>query len=639
MRLLNTLLLILALFASPLLPAAVIKVPAQYPTIQAGIDAANDGDTVLVANGVYTGDGNRNIDFTGKAITLKSENGAEHCIIDCQQANRGFIFHSGEQAGSVVRGFTIQNGDDLSGYGGGIHCEDHSSPTIIENIIKDNYSYRGGGIYCYDHASPIIRNNQIIGNSTYAEGAGIMCDRYCSPQIEDNIIGHYHLYDPNKNIAGSNGGAIYCNDFSAPLIRNNLITGNEANSGEGGGIHCHNDSAPLITNNLIANNESSGNGAGIYCRGDSEPVIINCTIADNLSEADGGGLYSSYCSPTVASCIFYGNFAPYAPQIGGYSVFPTVNCSLVDGGYSGIDIIDADPLFVDGPWANYWPANLSPIGGYYLDPGSPCVDSGCTPMITGTTRSDWAQDSGVVDMGFHYPLQAIWNQPEIFSFDTETGGTPPSQQLSIQRSGVEEMSWTVEENTDWLTLTPQSGTSNGETDLVTVSVDTTGLNDGSYLAAIILTATYGEDNLPLNNPVIINVILDIAGGGPIIFDCDYTVLPSAGTVPFPVMHRITLTNTLTGGQVYTRRVAARLKVTIGNGTSYNPWRTGFTNIQPGSFYFTQFPVNFPAAVTVLGNNTFTMDTMDVTPSPYNQPPYPPSGQTCQKVNVVVANAP
>jgi hypothetical protein len=137
----------------------------------------------------------------------------------------------------------------------------------------------------------------------------------------------------------------------------------------------------------------------------------------------------------------------------------------------------------------------------------------------------------------------------------------------------------------------------------------------------------------IDNVTVYNNVVD----GP--FDCDYTVLPASGTVPFQVIHRLTLTNTLSGGAVYTRRIAARIKVTLGNGTSYNPWRSGFTNVQPSTSFLKQFPLSFPAVSAVIGNNTFTLTAMDVTPTPYNQPPYPPSGTTCQKVNVVVANAP
>ena len=118
---------------------ATINVPGDQPTIQAGIDAASDGDTVLVADGTYTGEGNKNLDFKGKAITVQSENGAESCIIDCENEGRGFYFHTGEGVDSVVSGFTITNGRPTGAtlHSGGIYCSS-SSPTITNCIISNN---------------------------------------------------------------------------------------------------------------------------------------------------------------------------------------------------------------------------------------------------------------------------------------------------------------------------------------------------------------------------------------------------------------------------------------------------------------------------------------------------------------------
>ena len=118
-------------------------------TIQAGIDAALDGETVFVADGTYMGEGNRDIDFCGKAITVRSEHGAESCIIDCggseEEYHRGFCFHSGEDPKSILDGFTIKNGYYRDG--GGIYCDSGSSPIIENNIISNNLaSYRGGRI-------------------------------------------------------------------------------------------------------------------------------------------------------------------------------------------------------------------------------------------------------------------------------------------------------------------------------------------------------------------------------------------------------------------------------------------------------------------------------------------------------------
>ena len=139
--------------------AKVIRVPEDQPTIQAGIDVANDGSTVLVADGIYKGRGNVNIDFKGKAIKIKSVNGPESTIIDCENVEntRGFIFQSSETPSSILDGFTIKNGKH--GFGGGINCHRSSSPTIANNIITGNLANaHGGGIHCSDLSEPVITN-------------------------------------------------------------------------------------------------------------------------------------------------------------------------------------------------------------------------------------------------------------------------------------------------------------------------------------------------------------------------------------------------------------------------------------------------------------------------------------------------
>ena len=132
------------LLAATSAPADTLHVPTDYPTIQAAIDAAVNGDIVEIADGTYTGAGNKNLDFAGKAITVKSAAGdPTFCIIDCEDDGRGFYFHSGEGPDSVVSGLTITNGrvDSDSpgdGFGGGILCEGASSPTIVDCVIRGN---------------------------------------------------------------------------------------------------------------------------------------------------------------------------------------------------------------------------------------------------------------------------------------------------------------------------------------------------------------------------------------------------------------------------------------------------------------------------------------------------------------------
>ena len=79
--------------------------PADFNKIQAAIDDANDGDVVIVADGTYSGTGNKNVDFSGRAITVQSENGPEFTIIDCENDGRAFYFHSSEDNNSVLQGF------------------------------------------------------------------------------------------------------------------------------------------------------------------------------------------------------------------------------------------------------------------------------------------------------------------------------------------------------------------------------------------------------------------------------------------------------------------------------------------------------------------------------------------------------
>jgi len=133
---------LVALLLFSISEAVTIHVPGDFPTIQAGIDRSQDGDTVLVADGVYAGDGNKNIDFEGRRIVLISENGPENCIIDSEENGRGFTFQSGEGNEAVLSGFKIINGKNAS-LGAGIKLSDNSSPIIENCIIENNYAWPG----------------------------------------------------------------------------------------------------------------------------------------------------------------------------------------------------------------------------------------------------------------------------------------------------------------------------------------------------------------------------------------------------------------------------------------------------------------------------------------------------------------
>ena len=140
---------------------------------------------MVVRDGTYTGSGNVNLDFHGKAITVRSENGPDNCVIDCENVGdtRGLYFHSREGADSVVDGFAIRNGKAAKG--GGIYCY-ISSPTITNNVVTGNSAEYGGGIHC-SGSSPTIANNVITGNSAGGIGGGIYCYS-SSPTITNTIL-------------------------------------------------------------------------------------------------------------------------------------------------------------------------------------------------------------------------------------------------------------------------------------------------------------------------------------------------------------------------------------------------------------------------------------------------------------------
>ena len=160
--------------------ATIINVPDDYPTIQQGIDASTDGDTVLVAPGNYSGEGNRDISTGGKAITVLSEQGAENTIIDCEEAYNGFNIDNLEDFNTVISGFSIENCVI------GILC-DRSSP-VIDGCVISNFS--NSGIYI-DGADPNILTAPVVQDclisqtdlSLQGTGKGIYIYRYVDVTI------------------------------------------------------------------------------------------------------------------------------------------------------------------------------------------------------------------------------------------------------------------------------------------------------------------------------------------------------------------------------------------------------------------------------------------------------------------------
>ena len=156
-----------------------VRVPSEQPTIQAGINDAIGGDTVLVAPGVYTGDGNYDLSFYGKAITLLSEAGARETIIDCAGLGRAFSLSRTFGYDPVIIGFTMTNGDG-GNQGGAIECFAYS-PTIRNCLFLNNQANYGGAVYfngaigIKDGSAlgsyPLVQNCTFIGNTAHIAGS------------------------------------------------------------------------------------------------------------------------------------------------------------------------------------------------------------------------------------------------------------------------------------------------------------------------------------------------------------------------------------------------------------------------------------------------------------------------------------
>ena len=365
---------LLSVFACPFSVAwsqTTIHVPADQPSIQLAIQAAQNGDTVEVAAGTYV----EQIDFLGKAIVVRSSGGAAATVID-SQGMQGWTdypggtvvrFLNGEMASSVLEGFTITGGQTYGGSGGntGVYCSG-ASPLIRDCIITGNSGGYGGGVL----GDPILERCQIIGNTAqpYGPGGGIVG----APTVIECVI--------SNNSSGYYGGGIYA---TAPcVIIDSVIDSNSAGNGvdgySGGGVI---GPATIISTQITRNTAHYYlDGRGVYQIGtgvDGVRALINCTIADNHignpQTVDTGGAIKG--GPIIQNCIIWGNdHQPFAD----FTV-PTVDYSIVTGGWGGTGNLALDPLFRDA-------AN----GDYFLQLGSPAIDAGdpTSPLDPDGTGAD-----------------------------------------------------------------------------------------------------------------------------------------------------------------------------------------------------------------------------------------------------------
>jgi hypothetical protein len=423
-------------------PYAALHVPEYYPTIQSAINAASDGEKIIVEPNAY----HESINFHGRNITLTSINPEDpnivaSTVIDGNGNGSVVTFNSGEDVNCILTGFTITNGNAAAAKGGGIYCE-RSSPTIQNCILRANYAYgydayyksreyvngetaKGGGIYLLDSNSTIA--NCIFANNCVGGGDGrYLSDEYLwSEQAGSggNALGgaifiesgHPNIIScvfKNNNLSGGSGGN---NDSSYWYLR-----GGYGGDAVGGGIYALNSDV-FVKNCIFSSNSAYGGYHGLFGGGGYDEIlggafgggiyaangkleVTNCTIVYNSLtteylweslKSEGSAIYNNQCESVIKNSIIWGKDQYDDTIVESSSSLPQLRIiysDVQDSFDQNNCVISTDPLFKDAT-----------NNDYHLLPGSPCIDAG-------DPNSEWSNEpwpnGGRIDLG------AYGNTPE-----------------------------------------------------------------------------------------------------------------------------------------------------------------------------------------------------------------------------------
>ena len=390
-----------------------------FPTIQAAIDAASLGDTLVLSNGIFRGTNNRDLNLHGKPLLMLSLSlNPDSCGIDCENAVRGITFDAGEDSTSQIRGIAFRNGS--SDEGGAVLLVNSSSPSFADCAFTGNTaSVRGGAVSCLDNSAPSFASCAFSDNglpeTTNGQG-GALYTSSSSPRFFSCLFLRNHC---GYSYAYGKGGA-FCATEAAPQFVACTFEQNSAgvewndSNGMGGAGYFASSSGSLIDCTLDENYAEYGAALGCY---NSAPLLTGCTLLRNQASASGA-LYLVNAPATISRCTLFANYgsdgsgmlsvgAAHATITNTIIAFgnscgvkcnngaPALSCCDIYGQPSGDWLngiedqlgqngnISGDPMFCDADGEDFTINARSPCAAGY-NPGCGLIGAwpvGCSPRI------------------------------------------------------------------------------------------------------------------------------------------------------------------------------------------------------------------------------------------------------------------
>ncbi|MFN3821298.1 MAG: hypothetical protein ACK4OO_03105, partial [bacterium] len=352
-----------------------LRVPQDYGTIRAAVNAARANDTILIAEGTYRDTGNINIRLT-VPLTITSVRGPMQTIID------------GEFNVNGARGFVLTSGSRIIG----LTLTRMNQPAILDSAAND-----------------VLIRNVIVENCRSGDNqinVGIRIHTSTNVRLENVLFRGIH--------SRASGGALYIG-FNSRATLVNCIFDNNRSQRYGGGVLVTNNTQADFFNCLFVSNQADSSGGGLGFSVSASGMISFCTVVNNQTTGQasmGGGLYKgSNSNPTVINSIFWGNSSANGPSLFGENNGGTINISFSDVQWRnqvgaanvGQGVFEEPPMFAEGREMIYGGLNF-----YYLDQeDSPCIDAGSgnardLGVDTMFTSPDFRTDEGRADLGYHY---------------------------------------------------------------------------------------------------------------------------------------------------------------------------------------------------------------------------------------------